>query len=237
MKLAKPYPYLYRDIDARKRERWRLRAPGKPTVTIKGKFGSPEFAANYRAAMEGESVVPTFIAKHGTFDALGRTYLRSAGFSQLARDTERKRRSLVETFIAKYGKLPVTGLRRDHVKTVMESYAGTPGTARNFLSMLRVLIALAIEDGIRDDDPTIGIKRPKLESRRLALLGGCRDRAIRGAASGRITGPSRPRHRRLYGATRFRSCRHGQATRPRWQDLASPNKRRALVFGCRCIAT
>ena len=28
--------------------------------------------------------------------------------------------------------------------------------------MLRVLIALAIEDGIRDDDPTTGIKRPKL---------------------------------------------------------------------------
>ena len=54
------------------RERWRLRAPGKPTVTIKGKFGSPEFAANYRAAMEGESVATTVTAKHGTFDALGR---------------------------------------------------------------------------------------------------------------------------------------------------------------------
>jgi len=28
--------------------------------------------------------------------------------------------------------------------------------------MIRVLIALAIEDGIREDDPTIGIKRPRL---------------------------------------------------------------------------
>ena len=34
--------------------------------------------------------------------------------------------------------------------------------ARNTLSMLRVLIALAIEDGILANDPTIGIKRPKL---------------------------------------------------------------------------
>ena len=44
----------------------------------------------------------------------------------------------------------------------MERYASKPGMARNTLSMLRVLIALAIEDGILANDPTIGIKRPKL---------------------------------------------------------------------------
>jgi hypothetical protein len=83
MKLAKPYRYLYRDIDARKRERWRLRAPGKPTVTIKGKFGSPEFAANYRAAMERE-VMPTITAKHGTIEALGPPILsRQHSFNSL----------------------------------------------------------------------------------------------------------------------------------------------------------
>ena len=44
----------------------------------------------------------------------------------------------------------------------MDRYVGRPGTARNVLSMIRVLLALAIEDGIRSDDPTVGIKRPKL---------------------------------------------------------------------------
>ena len=34
--------------------------------------------------------------------------------------------------------------------------------ARNVLSMIRVLLALALEDGIREDNPAIGIKRPKL---------------------------------------------------------------------------
>ena len=37
-----------------------------------------------------------------------------------------------------------------------------PGMARNVLSMIRVLLALALEDGIREDNPAIGIKRPKL---------------------------------------------------------------------------
>jgi len=44
----------------------------------------------------------------------------------------------------------------------MEANAETPGTARNVLSMLRILMALAVEEGIRRDNPATGIKRPKL---------------------------------------------------------------------------
>jgi integrase len=129
----------------------------------KGEFGSPEFAANYRAAMEGNPVEQKIITgKHGTVGALARSYLRSAAFIALAPATQRARRHLVEQFSDKFGTLPIAGLRRDHVKKIMEAHAATPGTARNVLSMLRVLIALAIEDRIRDDDPTVGIKRPKL---------------------------------------------------------------------------
>jgi integrase len=166
MKSVRPYPYLYRDKDRQGAARWRLRAPGRKTVTIDGVYGSPEFAANYRTALEGVAVgtVAKAIGKHGTFDALGRSYLRSSAFAGLAAETQRSRRRLVESFIGKYGKLSVAGLRRDHVKLIMEAYADRPGVARNVLSMLRVLLALAIEDGIRNDDPTANIKRPKLSA-------------------------------------------------------------------------
>ena len=166
MKIIKPYPYLYRDKDRQGAKRWRLRAPGRRTVTMEPLYGSPEFSANYRAALEGEqagwarTVVPS--GKYGTFDALGRSYLRSADFSRLAWETQRKRRYLVEQFLDRFGELRIAGLKRSHVRLIMEQHAATPGTARNVLSMLRVLLALAIEDGIRDDDPTVGIKRPKL---------------------------------------------------------------------------
>ena len=46
----------------------------------------------------------------------------------------------------------------------MERLADKPGEARNTLSMLRVLMALAIDEGIRDDDPSAKIKRPKLSA-------------------------------------------------------------------------
>jgi integrase len=162
-KITRPYPYLYRDIDRQGAERWRLRAPGHKTVTIKGAFGSPEFAANYRAAMEGEPVERKITTgKHGTFDALGRDYLRSADFAGLAPESQRKRRDMVERFLMRFGSLPVAGLQHRHVRQIMDEFAGMPGSARNMLSSVRVLIARAIADGIRRDDPTTGIKRPKL---------------------------------------------------------------------------
>ena len=115
--------------------------------------------------MEGEPTERKIITgKYGTFDALGRSYLRSAAFAGLAAETQRTRRRLVESFASKYGNLSVAGLERRHVKTILDGFAATPGTARNMLSMLRVLIALAIEDGIRNDDLTAGIRRPKLSA-------------------------------------------------------------------------
>jgi integrase len=167
VKIAKPYPHLYRDKDRQGCERWRLRVPRRKTVTIKGAYGSPEFAANYKAAIEGAPVEKQgLVTKHGTMAALGRSYLRSAAFAALSPATQRARRYLIEQFIAKFGPLPVAGreygFQRNHVKKIMDDHASTPGVARNVLSMLRILMALAIEEGIRDDDPTVGIKRPKL---------------------------------------------------------------------------
>jgi integrase len=163
MRLSKPFPYLYRDIDRKGAQRWRLRMPGRKAVTIKGAYGSAEFAANYRAAVEGEAIEPQIITgKHATFDALGRSYLRSADFAGLATETQRTRRAMVERLLGSFGKLPVARLEHRHVKAITDGLAKTPGVARNMLSTLRVLIALAITEGIRNTDPTVGIKRPKL---------------------------------------------------------------------------
>ena len=162
-KIIKPYPYIYRDIDRQGEARWRLRAPGRKTVTIKGVFGSAEFAANYRAAIEGEECRPRGVPnKPGTMAALARSYLHSAAFAELAPTTQRARRHLVEQFIDAAGHATVAGLERRHVTAIMDKCAGHPGKARNMLSMLRVLIARAMDDGLIDSDPTLGIKRPKL---------------------------------------------------------------------------
>jgi integrase len=159
------YPYLYKDTDRHGRVRWRLRVPGRKTVTIKGDYGSPEFAAHYHAAMEDGDISPVkrgVPAKPGTVAALARLYLNSADFAALSPATQRARRYLMERFANKYGRGKIAELEPIWVRKIMQSYAKTPGTARNVLSVLRILVKLAIEEGLRRDDPTVGIKRPKL---------------------------------------------------------------------------
>lgn len=109
--------------------------------------------------------------QHGTMAALARTYLRSGAFASLAPPTQRARRHLVEHYIiGKFGPLPVIGLRRKHIIKIMDSLAATPGTARNVLSTLRILIRVAMDDEIIEEDPTTRIKTPQAKQRGLARL-------------------------------------------------------------------
>jgi integrase len=100
--------------------------------------------------------------------ALARSYLRSADFASLAPATQRARRYLLEQFTGKYGTFPVdsgdSGFHRRHVKAIMDDYVKRPGVARNVLSMISILMEVAREDGIRDDNPAAGFKRPRLSN-------------------------------------------------------------------------
>jgi integrase len=163
VKIIKAYPFLCKDTDRQGTVRWRLRAPGKPTVTIKGIFGSPEFAAHYRAALEGRAPETKVSADaHGTIASLAKAYLRSAVFASLAVETKRKRQDMIERLVEKYSTLPADKLEHRHVRAIMDELANKPGAARGMLTALKVLMAEAIIQGIRKDDPTVGIKRPKL---------------------------------------------------------------------------
>ena len=156
MTIAKPYPYLYSDKDRQGRVRWRLRLPGRKAVTVKGRFGTPEFAIAYRNALEG--CEPTekkgfYHRRPGTMATLARGYFRSGAFAALSPRTQRTRRYLIEQFVARYGDCPVVELEPRHIKGIMDKMASTPGMARNVLSVIRILMALAIEDGLRADNP------------------------------------------------------------------------------------
>jgi len=62
----------------------------------------------------------------------------------------------------KYGNCAMATLDQNIMKRIMRQYDNTPGSARNVLSVFRMLTALAIEHGFRKDDPTAFIKTPKL---------------------------------------------------------------------------
>jgi hypothetical protein len=63
----------------------------------------------------------------------------------------------------KHGQRTVAGLTRERIlKGILEPYADRPGAAHSILKMLRVLVRHAIDIGWLNHDPSLGIKRPKI---------------------------------------------------------------------------
>ena len=68
----------------------------------------------------------------------------------------------MEHFGKGHGSRRVAKLGRDHVDSIISKKAATPAAANNTLKMIRLLMRLAIQLGLREDDPTIGIKSMRM---------------------------------------------------------------------------
>jgi site-specific recombinase XerD len=133
---------------------------------LPGQPGSAEFMAAYAAALSNAApiVIGAKRVAAGTVAATVGLYLSSTAFGNLAEATQRSRSSILERFRADHGDKPVAKIRREHVQAMVDAKAKKPSTAQNFLHALRALMTFAIKSGIRDDDPTLGVTRPKIKT-------------------------------------------------------------------------
>jgi len=145
-----------------------VRRPGFKRVPLPSDPGSPEFMEAYSNAIgpNANRVEPG--AKRtapGTVADLVVRYYKSKEFcDNLRPSTQSTYRSIIEPFRAEHGDKRVALLRRDHIKDMLAKKAATPTAANNFLKRLRQLMALAIDVGMRSDNPTIAIKPFKISS-------------------------------------------------------------------------
>jgi integrase len=145
---------------------------GAVTGYPKGIPHSPEFMQEY-AILLARTENPANIAvagkrtKPGTVNALVASYYKSPEFRSLADSTKTHRRKIIDKFRSKYGDLPLKGLRRDHVADIMADKASqtgkkpTPEAANNLIKLLRVMLNYAVDLGMIDANPAVGIKRYK----------------------------------------------------------------------------
>jgi integrase len=157
-------------------ERWRdrhgkLRTYGRPNR--KGPriplpdIGTQEFKETYAKMLAGQlasiRATRTLPAK-GTIAALIISYMRSASYVGLRDTTKAGYASRIETLRTKHGHRSVAGLTRERINNgILASYADRPGAKLSMLKMLRVLVRHAIDIGWLQNDPSLGIKRPKTQ--------------------------------------------------------------------------
>jgi integrase len=161
-------PYLSSFTDRHGTVRWRYRR-GKKTISLKGSPGEPAFEEAYRAAVEGREPKTAAIVKMpgaslpGTFRAAWAKVKRSPEWLILDPASVSKNTTLAEVFLELpvldgeaelWGDMPVSDMKRRHVKDILGRFASTPHKAKHILVALRKMIRVSLDEEWIETDPT-----------------------------------------------------------------------------------
>ncbi len=158
--------YIKRYHDRHGKLRHYLRHPGRPSVTLPGIPGSPEFMAAYTAGMAA-TVSPKVRHAEGTIGALVAGFYQSAAFQNLASSSRQRYRVVLDKFRLEDGHRLVRDMpRRVAVRIVEEIGETRPAMANLSCKIMRRLFAYAIKQDLRTDNPFAGIDLYKLGTHR-----------------------------------------------------------------------
>jgi integrase len=156
MPRARP-PHLHREETRHGGVVWCVRRKHGRRIRIKADYDTPEFWAQYRAALEG-TPVPSKVAKANTLAwALG-GYRNSSTWAGFSNATRRQRENIIKAVIKSAGTVPLKDITSDTIRAGRERRAATPHAANNFLKTMRGFFAWAVETRMIAVDPTKGVK-------------------------------------------------------------------------------
>jgi integrase len=155
------FQYVQAFVDRRTGAVFRyFRRPGYPHVRLRGLPGSPEFNRAYEAALTADALeIGATRTKAGSVDAIIVAYYQSLEWRSVSAGTQAQRRSILERFRAAHGDKPIGLLPQKFIALTLSTLQ--PFAARNWLKALRALLQFAVTRGLRQDDPTQGIKLPR----------------------------------------------------------------------------
>jgi integrase len=159
-------PYIHEFIDRHSKVRRYARLPGRKRVPLPGAPGTTEFMDAYQTALAGrEASRPAIGAARvvpGSTSAAVAAYYQDASFRALAPSSQQMRRRILEHFRTEYGGHRIALLQRSHIAALVG--AQTPSVAKNWLKTIRGLMQFLIASEQRQDDPTVGLKPPKVRA-------------------------------------------------------------------------
>lgn len=154
--------YVSEFADRHGKMRVRFRRKGQAEYYFQTVPWSAQFMQEYRACLDGAAapVVQPGASKTvpGSISALIVHYYGSPEFRRLAPGTQANYRSVIERFRAKHGDKRAANVERKHIKAILGAMHETPAAADNLLDRLRSLFRLALDIGMRKDDPTVAMR-------------------------------------------------------------------------------
>jgi len=132
----------------------------KVRIRLKADPGTPEFVAEYQAAMAGAPRPSRGGPEAGSLAWLIARYRDSGAWATLSAATRRQRENIFGHVIATAGPLPAVRISQAHIIEGRERRGKTPHQARNFLDAMRGLFRWALTAQHVKLDPTAGVENP-----------------------------------------------------------------------------
>jgi integrase len=152
-------PHLQREITRHGKAVWYVRLGQGPRTRIRAEFGTPEFDAEYRAALAG-APARKGAPQYGSLAWLLTRYRETTAWTELSAATRRQRDNIFAGVFKTAGHEPYARITTAMILAGKERRAATPAQARNFLDAMRGLFRWALKAGLVKTDPTVGVGNP-----------------------------------------------------------------------------
>jgi hypothetical protein len=154
-------PHLHREVTRHGKTVWYVRLGRGPRVRVRAEFGSPDFEAEYQAAITGR---PHQSARDGpaagTLAWLVGRYRETSAWAALSTGTRRQRENIFVQVLASAGEQPFGKITAQTIVAGRERRARTPDQARHFLDAMRGVFRWALAAKLVKSDPTAGVENP-----------------------------------------------------------------------------
>lgn len=166
------HPNVSSFVDRHGKVRWRWRKAGYPTYYFEHAPDTPGFKEEYEACQAGAAIkVGAGRCKPRSVDDLVSRYYASGNFNSGGADDQRRRRGLIESFRAEFGRAMVADFRWDHIEQILQKRSvkreqegrlvGGPVAALNLRKQLRRLFAFAKKLDWISSNPVDDAEAPK----------------------------------------------------------------------------
>ena len=153
-------PHLHREINRHGTPVWFVRVGHGPRTRIRSDFGTPEFDAEYQAALAGTQARKSKDNATGTLAWLVERYRETTAWTTLALETRQRRENILLAVLDSAGHQPFTRITKAAIVAGRERR--TPFQAKHFMDTMRGLFRWAVDAGLAKVDPTAGVAYPKL---------------------------------------------------------------------------
>lgn len=151
-------PYVQKETSRHGRITWYFRKGDGPRVRLHGDYESPEWLADYDAALGVEKAkAPPPKALKGTLGWLVDRYMESVAWSHLAPSSQKARRAILKGVKATGGELLLAHVDRGTITAGRDRRAGKPYAPVNFVKAMKGLFKWAAEAQHISEDPAAGI--------------------------------------------------------------------------------